>query len=215
MRMFVVLPFAVLCLAFALGGCATKAAKPVEPSAAEYFEQGKAQFDAGRFADAAENFERAAQKAPGMLDAQYYLGVSLQRSAYTGAETAYRRALSLDPDFVPAMEALGVLLYSTGKYEAAKPFLEQARARGGLGAEALFCLGDVYFFEDRCPEALAAYTESAARNPDLSSASARRAMAARHCGKAKAPAPAAPAPASAPAKSKTEPAAKAIDLNDI
>ncbi len=203
----------ILVLAF-FAGCAPKSAPPPAPTGDGAFEAGTAKFQSGDYAGAAEQFSLAAEQEPGKAETYYLLGLSLHKSLYVRSEAAYRKALSLDPGYVPSMEALGILYFSIGDFARAGEWLEKAAGLDGKSAEASVCLGDIYFFEGRCPQALAAYEKASVLDPALASAPKRAAMAKKSCGKAVS-VPAAPsgAPAAAPAANKSAP--KVIDLNDI
>lgn len=214
MRSGLSLIFALLVLAL-FAGCAPKSAPPPASTGQAAFEAGAAKFQSGDYAGAAEQFAMAAEQEPGKAETYYLLGLSLHKSLYVRSEAAYRKALSLDPAHVPSMEALGILYFSIGDFGKARAQLENAAGHEGKSAEAAVCLGDINYFEGRCPQALEAYEKAAVLDPTLSSAPKRAAMVKRNCGKAAFAATEKPSGAPPPAPAADKPAPKVIDLNDI
>ena len=102
----------------------------------------------GRDGDALWIYAEAERLSPGLPDAPYNAGVSLQRLGRNGEAIAkYRKALAIDPDMAPARDNLGILLARGGRYgeaiaEARKAVeLEpwNAAARGNLAAAYCAC----------------------------------------------------------------------------
>jgi tetratricopeptide (TPR) repeat protein len=74
----------------------------------------------GREEDALRLYDEAARVYPGLPDAQYNAGVSLQRlGRLDEAIGKYRRALDLDPEMAAARDNLSILLAGKGRYEEA------------------------------------------------------------------------------------------------
>jgi tetratricopeptide (TPR) repeat protein len=66
--------------------------------------------------------------APDSAEYHYYLGsVFAELGRFNDAERAFKNALTVRSDFVPAHESLAQLLSSQGKREAALRHLEEAR----------------------------------------------------------------------------------------
>lgn len=123
--------------------------KPSEGSAWALL--GLAEQAAGRLPEAAQGLEKAAEVAPGRADIAHNLGtVYLAQRRYAEAETAFRRALALDPKAVEAEAALSQLAAqraaaesgresgrrkSPAKPAAAPPPATKRIERPALGAE--------------------------------------------------------------------------------
>ncbi|MBE0604082.1 MAG: tetratricopeptide repeat protein [Deltaproteobacteria bacterium] len=104
----------------------------------------------GRHGEALTIYAEAERMYPGLPDAHYNAGVSLQRLGRTDEAIAkYRKALSLDPYMAPARGNLASTYASCGNYdEGISEFLKaveldpsSAKAREGL-TRALFARGD-------------------------------------------------------------------------
>ncbi|MBW8866443.1 MAG: tetratricopeptide repeat protein, partial [Acidobacteria bacterium] len=98
--------------------------------------------DAGRLADAAKSFERAA--AIDSNNASYWANLGNARRAggdRAGAEQAYRRALDVDARYADAANGLGVLLVEAQRPGEAVPWFERALASAPDLVEARLNLG--------------------------------------------------------------------------
>ena len=74
----------------------------------------------GREEDALRLYDEAERRYPGLPDAYYNAGVSLQKLGRPGeAEGKYLRALDLDPEMAAARDNLSILLAGEGRYEEA------------------------------------------------------------------------------------------------
>ncbi len=78
-------------------------------------------FDAGqRYADSRQALETAVRLKPDYAEAQYALGLNLQRDGqFAAAEAAYRRAVQADVRMPQAHLALGVVLQKQSKWDEA------------------------------------------------------------------------------------------------
>lgn len=80
---------------------------------------------AGKVDEAVRSAEETAAAAPESLEALYLLGaVRMGRRELDRAETAFRRALAIEPDYPPALSDLAVLLASQGRRREATELLE-------------------------------------------------------------------------------------------
>lgn len=94
-----------------------------------------------------------------------------KKSNDLAARRAYHEALSRDPNFAPALVALGLSFYRTGEYEQAAEYLARALRRNRDAGEAHYYLGLVRRAQQRNAEAAdqlwwcirAGYRESVAR----------------------------------------------------
>lgn len=97
-----------------------------------HLQRGQAAFNAGRFADAADAFRRAADADPASARARTNLGTALgQLGRIDEAIAAYREALALEPDNATAHFNLGTLLERRDETaDAAAHFRDAVRLRG-------------------------------------------------------------------------------------
>ena len=98
--------------------------------------------NAGRTQEAIQLFDQAVGADPTDPYARYYRGNARAKlKDYPAAIDDLRAALAIKPDFAQAALELGVALTESGQYAEAIPWLEQARARPELDAQASFFLG--------------------------------------------------------------------------
>ena len=98
--------------------------------------------EAGRFADGAEEIERAHDLDPLSLAISTDIGwVSYFARDYDAAMRRYRATLELDPDFSWARFLLGLALGQTGQFSAAITELEAAYAASGRSTKMLAAIG--------------------------------------------------------------------------
>ena len=142
-----------------LAACApTQPPMPPGPSAQDHFNWGLNAFRMGQFDNAISEFQQALAMDPGFADAYFYLGQTYEKKNMTAdAERAYMDAIRANARHLKSREALGILLYKSGRAGAAKEQLEQARALFSIMPEVYFYLGEIYRAENRCLDALAAY----------------------------------------------------------
>ncbi len=132
-------------LSAALGGCAlvlacktappprpapSMVAAPValpEPSAANFFAQAIASFDAGNLKQARELFSKALAKEPKLVNAQYNLGlIAEQEGDFKLAQASYEAAMEIDPHHRPSVLNLGRIYRSKEDYSKAIALYERA-----------------------------------------------------------------------------------------
>lgn len=107
----------------AIAGCALLAG--CNPMAAYTNNQtGKALYRAGRYAEARDEFRRAAADSPRNPDYVHNFATASRRSGdVVSAEQAYKTALSLDPAHQPSYHGLAVTLKDTGRTAEAHSLL--------------------------------------------------------------------------------------------
>jgi len=129
---------------------------------------GKVYLEAGRTADAVEQFQQAIRLEPDSPEAHANLGNALEKSGLVGeARSQYETALRIDPGFAGAHYNLGLSLLLSGRLaEAADQFRAALRSDPGR-AEADNDLGLSLFRMGRLPEAIAAYRQALLLSPEL------------------------------------------------
>jgi predicted CXXCH cytochrome family protein len=110
----------------------------------------------------------AAQRSMGdMPAAQLNLGVVLAaRGDVEGSEAAYRRALEMDPSFVPASANLAQLYAGTGRPAKAEQVLRRAIERTPEEGELHYSLGLLLAEQGRIADSADALEQAARRMPD-------------------------------------------------
>jgi cytochrome c-type biogenesis protein CcmH/NrfG len=135
--------------------------------------------DNGMYGLALEALDEAAAVYPENPILFQYMGVSAARAAkgiiadtgerarlFARAETAYRRAIVLDPDYVNAMYGLAVLLaLELDRPAEAKPLLDGVLTREPKNVDALFLLGRIAYVDGRYEDAMDAYERILATRP--------------------------------------------------
>lgn len=87
-------------------------------------QSGKGFYRAGRYAEAREEFRRAATDAPDNPDYIHNVATAARRAGdHAAAEQAYRQALNLDPAHQPSYHGLAVTLKDTGRVAEAQSLL--------------------------------------------------------------------------------------------
>jgi cytochrome c-type biogenesis protein CcmH/NrfG len=86
------------------------------------------------------------------------------------AQTAYERALELDPEYVPALINLGNVHYGQGRPDEARACFERAIDRDPANAKARFNLGNVLHDRSEYQAALVLFRDAAALDPDFADA---------------------------------------------
>jgi serine/threonine protein kinase/tetratricopeptide (TPR) repeat protein len=89
---------------------------------------------------------------------------------WAGAEADLRRAVELNPSYVPARQWLSTFLASTGRFAEALPLAEGAVQLDPLSILARVSLGTVYIFDARFEEAIRQFRQAVAMEPNFESA---------------------------------------------
>ena len=126
----------VLIAFFACALAATTRAQETAPTPTddpvEIFNAGQDEHAKGNFAKAIELYEKALKLLPEFAEAEYQRGnayLSLGKRGY--AETAFRHAVVVRPEWTLALAALGTLLERRGEYAEAEKFLTKATSLDG------------------------------------------------------------------------------------
>lgn len=126
--------------------------------AAEYaelhFSKGVLSFNEGRFEEALQELERAAELEPREAETHYYLGlVHSQLRGFPSAVAAFQRALELDPALKKVHYELGVAYFNLPDYPQALQEFRQAEEYEPRRAMVPFFLGYAHYLRkeyDRC-----------------------------------------------------------------
>jgi tetratricopeptide (TPR) repeat protein len=131
--------------------------------------RGKTAFDAGRFADAAEQFRLALAARPESIEARLNLAVALTRLGQNAeAMTQLRETVRLAPDHANARYNLGALLAAEGSAQAAQEavqHLSAALAAKPSDVQALRLRARLLRDSGRLEEALADYARAIELEP--------------------------------------------------
>jgi tetratricopeptide (TPR) repeat protein len=127
--------------------------------------------DRAAYRQALKVCEQALVSHPDCAEAHEYQGLILCRMGrYREALPAYDRAISIEPDFVPALlDKAELLVYYLGENESAVALSDRVLrlcSVDGDRAHALFLKGIAYANLDQHEEALANYEQSIALDPD-------------------------------------------------
>jgi TolB-like protein/DNA-binding winged helix-turn-helix (wHTH) protein len=130
----------------------------------EYFLQGLDLYGQHKFPLAIKMFEKTIEIDPNYALAWAYLGASYNSDAafelggqeqYRRSQSAYERALAIQPNLLDAQIFLANLLIDTGKVEQAVPLLRDALKTNGNYAAAHWELGYAYRFAGMLEESVA------------------------------------------------------------
>ena len=114
-------------------------------SAPDLFKAANADFDAGRWADAAAKYELVLKEDPTHIPSQFNLAVSYSKAGNTsGAILAYRRLLEQDGNLYEARTNLAILLDQNGMPSDAAEQYEKALALRPDDPQAHFNIGMFY-----------------------------------------------------------------------
>ena len=122
--------------------------------------------DAGRHADAAAAFEKAAQADP--TNPSYWTNLANARRGLNDgqrAEAAYRQALEIDADYPDALNGLGTMYVQARRSADAIPLFQRALQRDPQLHEARLNLGIAYQEIGEREKAAAAYRDLLAKAP--------------------------------------------------
>ncbi|HXP86740.1 MAG TPA: tetratricopeptide repeat protein [Bryobacteraceae bacterium] len=125
---------------------------PINASA--YSELGNAYLAAGKLEESESTYKKASQLRPNDFTSMLNLGVFYyDRGRYQDAAGIFQRMTELVPDNSSGYTNLGSVYWMNGQYANAAISYEKSLALRPT-ASAYSSLGTVYFFQDRCPEAV-------------------------------------------------------------
>lgn len=140
--------------------------------AATYYALGLACLRSGDPGQALNAFDRVLALGRGTdPDVIYQRGLALEAlQRYDRAGDAYRQALELKPDLVPALESLALLYHRQDKGDETIEVLQRLLKLDPNNFNANYLLGLRYFQKKMYPEMVAAYSRAVAIKPDLAEA---------------------------------------------
>jgi tetratricopeptide (TPR) repeat protein len=132
---------------------------------------GQVEFNAGRYAQALQLFDKAVAADPSDVYSRYYRGATRSRLGdLSGAISDLRAVLAAQPDLDAAALDLGVALVQSGKYRDAIPLLIQAQRNPAFDAQASLFLGIAQLRRNDIEAARANFARAAARDATLKTA---------------------------------------------
>jgi len=136
---------AILLVTVSAQGPAERVPEKVAAEVARPLAKGMEQYNAGRFAEAAETLREAAAQKPEDPELHYRLGDAYSAlSDYPRAREAYTRALSLKPGYAPASNNLAMARMKSGDFEGGLKMLEALTDADPAFALAHYNLGAAY-----------------------------------------------------------------------
>lgn len=140
---------------------------------------------AGQLDNAIAEYQKAMAKDASSADYAYYLGTAYhQKNDLPKAQAAYKKALTLKPDYVEAQQALASIeqqaasadlnkaidAYNKKSYPVALTLVNQALAKNGNDAMAHYYKGLILDGQGKPSLAAQSYREAIRRNPDFTDA---------------------------------------------
>ena len=153
-----------------------KAEKPINAAAYEDYLRGIDFYALGEFAASIDMLEKATALEPNYAPAWAHLGrayttnASLQfggREDYAKAQTAYEKAIALNPALVEPRIYMANLLTDTGRVEQAVPLLRSVLQDSPNNAEAHWELGYAYRFAGMLKESVEECEKARQNNPEV------------------------------------------------
>jgi tetratricopeptide (TPR) repeat protein len=148
-------------------GTSGPARPQMSANAAQAYSAGLTAFQQGNLEEADRQFKAAAAADANAYQAQYSLGVVEERLGNrASALAAYQKALSIVPDYEPAIVAYALLMARTDHAADAETFLTGRQARMANCAAILAALAEVKSIEGNSGEAQRLAQEALKKNPD-------------------------------------------------
>lgn len=136
----------------------------------QLFQEGVAASRASDHDTAIEKFQAAAEAMPSCYDCYYNIGVAyMQKKDPVQAETAWKKAIELKPDYAEAMTALSTLYNSQKRFDEAAAMSARAAAAGGGGggsADAIYNQGIILWNQGKIADARVKFEEAIRANPN-------------------------------------------------
>ena len=144
-----------------------------EQAGQAYLELARTYTQAGELDQGIQRFEKAVADNPEDIRAYFLLGIMQEQSSnYAAAANSYRKALEVNPDFLPVANNLAYMLsqHATGPADLEEALVLAERAAKGGSPDALDTLGTVQLSLGRVEQALSSFMqayEKAPENPSL------------------------------------------------
>jgi tetratricopeptide (TPR) repeat protein len=149
-----------------MGSMPSETAPTYDPSV-EY-QHGLADLQAGKFRDAESDFDHVLMSLPRDADTLFYSGMAKAgRGDLKGAQRAYAKSLSVDPDQIPARRELAVTLAKLGQPDQAKAQLDILQTRATACGDTCAQSADLKAAVATVQAALAPKTAANTRPPSL------------------------------------------------
>lgn len=152
----------------ALSSGGTGVARPkMNATAAGFYVAGMQEFQAGNLDGASTQFTKATEADSNAFQAYYSLGVVRERFAnYSGALSAYSKAISIVADYEPAIVAYAVLTAREGNPDSAEEYLNGRLAKMERSAALTTALAEVKSIRGDSGAAQRLAKEALKSNPD-------------------------------------------------
>ncbi len=137
----------------------------------------------GQTEEAKNWLNKAVQNNPENYRAWYQIGLLAGPSDPGGAQTAYEKAIAIQPNYSPGQRELGMILFQQKNYAAAAPHLEKAIALGLTDAHLHNFLGICYVRTNRAAKGMREYQRALELDPKLAEAHLNLAYAYQISGK--------------------------------
>lgn len=198
-------PYCLVCLALPvllLTGCETTSPPTIytpepyitpEPSARDFYEQGRERYDRADYQGALDDFKRAVDRNPDYAEAYFGMGNAYRKlNANEQAIRAYQDCLRIQPHHADAHLNVGLLFSERFQYVPAESHLKQAIADDPSNPVSYFYLAEIYRKQGQCSEPIELYNKVLKMDPDFHDARASlKEVKARNCASKK-PKPAEP-----------------------
>jgi tetratricopeptide (TPR) repeat protein len=107
------------------------------------YRQGLAAYANGDLAGAKKAFQEAISNDSNAFQAHYSLGVVLERMSDGAAQTEYRQAYTIQPDYEPAILAYALYIANRGSLTEAESFVQQKRSQLPNSAGVIAALAEI------------------------------------------------------------------------
>jgi len=153
-----------------------KAERPIDPLAYEYYLRGVDLYSRNEFQMATKMFAKSVEIRPTYalgwadLGRSYNATASFQfggREQYRKAESAYDKALSLQPNQIETRVYMANMFTDTGRVEQSVPLLRDALQKNPNHAEAHWELGYAYRFAGALPESVSEFERARQLDPGV------------------------------------------------
>ncbi len=155
----------LIIMGLALIGCQTQ---PTGGAAVDFYNQGRAAYDAGDYQGAITNFSEATRLDPRYGEAFYGLGKAYEAlNMNRQALDAYLDAVSVQPSHGGAHAAAGILYFKKYEYGPAETHLKKATEYVPSDPMPFYFLGEIYRMQGKCKESVDMYKKALALNSGL------------------------------------------------